>query len=106
MADRYDLMSPAALSFMHSVSGQSHGANVPVTLCGEVGSRPLEAMALIGLGLTKLSISPSSIGPVKMMLRNLDLGEFSSFLQPLLSSPEHSLRDILKAYAEERHIPI
>lgn len=106
LADRYDLLSPAALSFIHSVSAKCKEADVPVTLCGEMGSRPLEAMALIGLGLTRLSISPPSIGPVKMMLRNLDLGEFSAYLQPLLSSPEHSLRSILKAYAEERHIPI
>lgn len=106
LADRYDLLSPAALSFIYSVSEKCKAANVPVTLCGEMGSRPLEAMALIGLGLTKLSISPPAIGPVKMMLRNLDLADFSRFLQPLLSSPEHSLRGILKAYAEERHIPI
>ena len=44
----------------------------PVTVCGEIGGRPLEAMALIGLGFRSLSMSPTSIGPVKAMLLALD----------------------------------
>ena len=39
-----------------------------VTVCGEMAGRPVEAMALIGLGYRRLSMSPASVGPVKAML--------------------------------------
>ena len=47
------------------------GAGVPVSLCGEAASRPLEAMTLVGLGFTRLSMSASGILPIKALLANL-----------------------------------
>ena len=47
-------------------------ANKPVSLCGEIGGKPLEAMALIALGYRHLSMSPASIGPVKSMTLSLN----------------------------------
>ena len=49
------------------------GMGVPVSLCGEAASRPLEAMALVGLGFASLSMPASGILPVKAMLAGLDL---------------------------------
>ncbi|MCG8506433.1 MAG: phosphoenolpyruvate--protein phosphotransferase [Sphingomonadales bacterium] len=106
LVERYDFLSPAVLSFIRSVVKACNRAEVPVTLCGEMGSRPLEALALVGLGLRQLSISPSAIGPVRVMIRALDIGDLESRLLPLLNSPEHSLRENLKAYAHEHAIPI
>ena len=47
-------------------------AGAPVAVCGEMGGRPLEAMALIGLGIDRLSITPAAVGPVKAMIRSLN----------------------------------
>ena len=47
---------------------------MPIGVCGEMGGRTLEAMALIGLGIERLSITPAAIGPVKAMIRSLDVG--------------------------------
>ena len=37
-----------------------------------MGGRTLEAMALIGIGIRRLSITPVAVGPVKAMIRSLD----------------------------------
>src|SRR5690606_8952744 len=65
---RYDPLSVSALRALRHVvrTGAVHG--VPVTLCGEMAGRPLEAMALIGLGFRTISMAPASIGPVKTMI--------------------------------------
>jgi phosphotransferase system enzyme I (PtsP) len=63
LAERYDWLSPAILRFLRRVVVPARAAGVPVTVCGEMGGRPLEAMALIGLGIERLSITPAAIGP-------------------------------------------
>src|SRR6185436_2854921 len=55
LAERYDWLSPAILRFIHRVTRQTNDAGIPVGVCGEMGGRPLEAMALIGLGIDRLS---------------------------------------------------
>src|SRR3546814_15000532 len=83
LADRYDPFSPALLAFLHWVVQQCRTAGKPVTLCGEMASRPLEAMALIGLGLERLSMPAGAIGPVKEMLRSLDVPHLTAFMQQI-----------------------
>ena len=94
------------LSFLFSVVETCDKAGVPVTLCGEMGGRPLEAMALVGIGLRRLSITPPSIGPVRMALRQTNYEKLRDWLLPKLNSPVHSLRKELKSFAEEEGIPI
>jgi phosphotransferase system, enzyme I, PtsP len=104
LADRYDVLSPPALSFIRALVEQCRGAGVALAVCGEMASRPIEAMALAGLGVRKLSLSPAQIGPVKAMLRSLDAGAMAAYLQRLLDLPDHSLRRHLLAYAHDHDI--
>lgn len=106
LADRYDLLSPAALNFVSQVVAACNARGVDVSVCGEVGGRPLEAMVLIGLGLRRLSMSPVSIAPVKLMVRSLDLGELNHFAESLLSKPDHSVRNYAIDFAERHNIPV
>ena len=64
LAERYDWLSASILRFLARVIGPAKAAGVPVTVCGEMGGRPLEAMALIGLGIERLSITPAAVGPL------------------------------------------
>lgn len=104
LADRYDPLSPALLAFLHWVVQQCRSAGKPVTLCGEMGSRPLEAMALLGIGLERLSMPASAVGPVKEMLRSLDVPRLADFMSGLYRSPEHSLRAQLEEFARENGV--
>jgi len=103
---RYDALSPAALTLIRQIVQHAGEAGGDVSLCGEMAGRPLEAMALIGLGLRSLSMQPANIGPVKMMIRTLDCREISEFVDRLCGRTDHSLRSRLAAYAAERGIAI
>ena len=99
LALRYDWLSPAILRFLKRVSDQARAAGVQVAVCGEMGGRPLEAMALIGLGIDRLSITPAAVGPIKAMVRSLDRAKLTAYMTEALKSPPRALRDSLTAWA-------
>ena len=74
LADRYDWLSPAILRFLRRIVVLCDAHGKPLTVCGEMGGRPLEALALLAIGIERLSITPAAIGPVKAMVRSADLG--------------------------------
>jgi len=84
------------------------GAGVPISLCGEAASRPLEALTLVGLGFTSLSMAASGILPVKALLAELDLAAF----QPVLASIRRnasgaaSLREPISVWAREHGLAV
>ena len=104
LAGRYDPLSPAALGAMRLIVEKAEKHKKPVTLCGELGGRPLEAMGLIGVGLTSISMVPSAIGPVKAMVRSLDRAKLWTFMAPLLNSPLHSIRPELMEFAQRNGV--
>ena len=55
--------------------------------------RPLEALCLIGLGYRSLSMPGGGIGPVKRMLRSLDLSKFGPAFAGLLQERDPALRN-------------
>lgn len=106
LGERYDVLSPPALGFLRGLVEHCRDAGVPLAICGEMASRPIEAMALVGLGVRRLSLSPAQIGPVKVMLRSLDAGGLSAYLLGLLDLPDHSLRRRLLAYAHDHAVAL
>ncbi len=99
LAERYDWLSPTVMRFVSRVVQQSHAAKVDIGLCGEMGGRPLEAMALLGLGLGRLSISPAGVGPVKAMVRSLDLAALRAAMPAILAQPSSDPRGQYRAWA-------
>jgi len=106
LAERYDLLSPSALTMMRRIIIGCAKLGVEVSLCGEAGSQPLEAMALIGLGLRSFSVASPAIGAVKLMVRSLEVGPLAAYLVALLGQSDHSLRKKLKDYASDHGIAI
>jgi len=108
VADRFDPLGVGALRALRSIVEAAAEANCPVTVCGEMGGKPLETMALIGLGYRGFSMSAASIGPVKAMLRVLDTGKLTERLDWMLAAGEGatSLRPQLAAFAAEFKIPV
>jgi len=106
IADRYDALSPAGLSFLGGLAARCDDAETPIGLCGEIAGRPLDAMALIGVGFRSLSMAPSSIGPVKTMIRGLNHGDISTYIQTLQSMPVHSFREKLREFAIDHGVII
>jgi phosphotransferase system enzyme I (PtsP) len=106
LAERYDWLSPAILRFIRRVAAAADEGNVPVRVCGEMGGRPLEAMALIGVGIERLSITPAAVGPVKAMIRSLDIGRLRKDMQAMLAAPSRSLRAPLVDWARENGVQL
>ncbi|HEX8585362.1 MAG TPA: phosphoenolpyruvate--protein phosphotransferase [Allosphingosinicella sp.] len=106
LAERYDWLSPAILRFLRRVTRKAQAANVPVGVCGEMGGRTLEAMALIGLGIERFSITPVAVGPIKAMIRSLDRAALAPALETLLAHPPADFRAALAAWAEENEVAI
>jgi phosphotransferase system, enzyme I, PtsP len=106
IADRYDTLSPAMLGLLDRLVRGSVAANVPISLCGEMAGHPLDAMALIGLGFRSLSMAPSAVGPIKTMIRSLDLGQLAAYLRSVLRLPVASLRSPLRAFARDHEVAL
>jgi phosphotransferase system enzyme I (PtsP) len=106
LAERYDWLSPAILRFLARVTAQADAADVPVAVCGEMGGRTLEAMALIGVGIKRLSITPAAIGPVKAMIRSLDAAALREDMKQLLAKPPRAMRDELGRWAQSHGVEI
>ncbi len=104
LAARYDALSPSLLALLRHIAVSCAAAGVPVTLCGEMAARPLEAMALVGLGYRSMSMPAAAIGPVKRMVRSVDAADLGSRLEPLLNLPDRSLRGRLEIYARENGV--
>ena len=101
---RYEALSPAFLSLIGQIADKGNRAGIPVSVCGEIAGDPLHAMALVGLGVRHLSMTPRSIGPVRSMIRTLDAKALQSFMSGILTSPAHSLRNRLIAFAKDHKI--
>jgi len=99
LAERYDWLSPSILRFIKRVVDGVAGHDVDVTVCGEMGGRVLEALALIGIGIRRLSITPASVGPIKELVRRIDVNEVREVMSGLLSSPPRDLRAALQEWA-------
>ena len=72
-----------------------------MTLCGELASKPIGALALVALGYRSLSLSPSAVGPVKAMLLELDADKALAAIGPLLDQSETgmTLRQRIEQFA-------
>ena len=82
VAERFDAISPAVLRALKAIADRANAHEKPVSVCGELASEPLGALALVGLGYRGLSLAPSAVGPVKAMLLDIDV-EKTAGLFPL-----------------------
>jgi phosphotransferase system enzyme I (PtsP) len=106
LAQRYDWLSPAILRFLKRVLDAARAAGVPARVCGEMAGRPLEAMALIGIGAENFSITPAGVGPVKAMVRSLDAAAVRARFDQLLARPPKDMRKALTDWARRHSVTI
>lgn len=106
VSSRFDTLSPPFLRVLRSVVQVADGQGVPATICGEIGGRTLEAMALIGIGYRSLSMAPANVGPVKAMILSLDASRVAAHIQPLIDRGGDSVRDELRRFAENEGVEL
>jgi phosphotransferase system enzyme I (PtsP) len=108
VSERFDTLSVPILRALHDIMRKSQIAKKSVSLCGEMASRPIGALALIALGYRSLSLSATAHGPVKAMILELDAGKAEARMNELLAAPSGSLsiRQKLTEFAESEGLPL
>jgi phosphotransferase system enzyme I (PtsP) len=101
VSERFDPLSAPVLRALKDIADKAKKHGKPVTLCGELASQPIGALALTILGYRTLSLSPSAVGPVKALLLDLDCRKGEEILLPCLEQPvgSVSIRHKLETFA-------
>jgi phosphotransferase system enzyme I (PtsP) len=87
VSTRFDPLSAPVLRALNDIAARARAHGKPATVCGELASQPIGALALAALGYRSLSLTPSAVGPVKALLVDLDAGKAAEFLYPLIEKP-------------------
>lgn len=104
VSSRYDTLDSTVIRLLSQVAERCKNAGVPLGFCGDMASRPLEAMALLAAGIRSLSVPPPVIGPLKAMIRSLDLGHLKHTLDYRMQMRSGSMRSFLHAYASDHGV--
>lgn len=106
VSDRYDPLSPPLLRALAEIQKKCADTGTPVSVCGELAGRPLEAFALLTLGFTRLSAPAGGVGPVKRMILSADLPAARRSMASLLGSSSGSIRGELESLARKLNVTI
>jgi phosphotransferase system enzyme I (PtsP) len=104
IAARYDALSTPVLRMLRFVVERCRIAHKPLSLCGEMAGKPLEALALIALGYRTLSMAPAAVGQIRDLVRRMVLPDAQAFMLEQLKSDAGSLRSEIKAFAQDHGI--
>lgn len=108
VSKNYDPIGLPRLRAIRLVVDAARRHNKPVTMCGELAGRPMEALALMAIGMTRLSMGPASIGPIKEMVLNLDLKPIQDSVAAALSvgADGVAIRELLTEWVEKQNLPM
>jgi phosphotransferase system enzyme I (PtsP) len=106
VSDRYDFLSPPALRALEVIQKACAETGTPVSICGEMAGRPLEAFALVALGFNRLSMPPAGIGPVKQMVLSCDREAARRGMTALLKSSAGSVRNEIETLARKIYLAV
>ncbi|MEM5468842.1 phosphoenolpyruvate--protein phosphotransferase [Celeribacter marinus] len=103
---RYDTLNVSFLTFIRQIVDRCNAHGTPVSFCGEDAGRPVEAVALAAMGVRTLSMRPASIGPVKSVLRKVDLDRVTTLVDEAAARGDQSVRSAIVAYLAESGIAV
>jgi len=108
LTNRFDPLSPPFLRALKFIVDKARAAAKPVTLCGELASQPIGELALIAIGYRSMSVSASSVGPVKAMVLDLDAAKATALMAPLLEGTtlKGTVREKLESFARDEGLQL
>jgi phosphotransferase system, enzyme I, PtsP len=108
VSGRFDALSPPVLRALKEIVDAAHAHKKPATLCGELASQPIGALALVALGYRSLSLTASAVGPVKALLLDVDCRKAAAFLCPLVEKPPSgtTIRAQLEKFAADNGLQL
>jgi phosphotransferase system enzyme I (PtsP) len=106
VSDRYDPLSPPALRALQAIQKACAETGTPVSVCGEMAGRPLEAFVLVALGFERLSMPPAGVGPVKQMVLSCDREAARRGVSALLKGGAGSVRNEIETLARKLYLAV
>jgi phosphotransferase system enzyme I (PtsP) len=108
VSERFEALSAPVLRALKDIADKGRAHHKSVTLCGEMASQPIGAIALAAIGYRAMSLTPSAVGPVKAALLDLDCRKAAEFLSPLIAKPNGSkpIRVHLQEFAAAQGLQI
>ncbi|MCF6343283.1 MAG: phosphoenolpyruvate--protein phosphotransferase [Devosiaceae bacterium] len=108
VATNYDAIALPRLRAFELIVKAAKKYNMPVTMCGELASDPLEALALMAIGMTSLSMGAASIGPIKEMILSLELEPVKELIEQALKENTISMpiRELLTNYVQSQNLMV
>lgn len=103
---RYDSLSAPVLNVFRDIVRRAGESGLELSVCGEMAGNPLDALALIGLGVRNLSMAPGNIGPVRDAVRSADTQRLADFTDTLTRRTDRSLRQAMADFARDHGIPV
>lgn len=104
VGSRYDPLNPIVMRVLQHIVKTAGEYKVELGFCGDMATRPIDAMALIACGIRALSMPPAAIGPVKAMLRSIDVRDVRNYLDYVCTEPLHSIRPALERFARDHGV--
>ena len=95
---RYDTLNVSFLGFLEQVVARCKKAGKPLSFCGEDAGRPVEAVCFAAIGFRQLSMRPASVGPVKHLLRQVDLTDVKAVIDKARDDDAQSVRAAVSDY--------
>jgi phosphotransferase system enzyme I (PtsP) len=106
VSNRYDVLSSTFLRYLYKIRLACEAAHIPISVCGEMASKSVEALALLAIGYRSLSLSGPSAGLVKKMILSLPLKESEAFVLEAIKTYSPSIRSSLMAFAKRHRVDI
>jgi phosphotransferase system enzyme I (PtsP) len=102
VATPYDSLHPAVLDAIRHVIEGAHRQDKPVSVCGEMAGDPAGALALLGMEVDSLSLSPASLLRVKRVIRSFTQQRARALLDTALGLKEgFAIHRLLNGALEE-----
>lgn len=86
VAPLYDEFHLAVLRLLHKTIKSAEAEGLPLSVCGEMASRPESVMVLAGMGVRTLSMSPKLITSIKELLSKISVDELKAISSKRLNS--------------------
>ena len=85
----------------HLIPDKLFGPRQPMR---HMAGRPIEALALIGLGYKAISMPPAFIGPIKSIVRRINAAELRKIAEDSILGGQGDLRQKLEAFMHNQKI--
>jgi phosphotransferase system, enzyme I, PtsP len=106
VADRYDVLSPPFLRALRDIQAACASSGTPVSVCGEIAGRPLEAFTLVAMGFDRLSMPPAGVGPVKRMILSCDREAAKRGVMHLIERFSPTIRNEIETLARKLYVSV